>query len=405
MNWSRFAIVAALACVFGCAPPPQKTEAPPAATQPEVMRPAATQPEAPPSEQPAPPQSASNQKFFKVTPTWLKFPGEPGPRYAIDMVWDSAARRVLLYGGANNTESGGQSPPTIEYFGDLWAWYPDTAVWEKLVTQGVAPDARAYYAAAYDSKRNGMWIHGGSRGYALGDMWFFDCEASTWRRVEIVATEQPEIRAGHTLHYNPKTDELYLFGGVLNWDTMKLSHEFWALDCRTREWSRKPLGPLARFMHLAALDYDDQKYYITGGFGLNAQPVDEKLWVYDVTSGIWQGRDDTVGSKVLAGRMVYVPSRGFLDVLCGNDYRLERRYDLKEQAWSTAKYRSSLPPRGFHGMALDPEENRLFICGGTFGGFFGTCVAGDMWMRSLESDEPTLTPMATPQDQSPSPSP
>ncbi len=338
------------------------------------------------------PSPPPGQVMMRVMPVWRKFAGDPGPRYAIDMVWDTTARRVVLFGGAYNARVEGAERPDISYYNDLWAWYPDDASWKKIETKGETPAARAYYAAAYDPRRNGLWIHGGSHTHTLGDLWFFDCASSTWREVEIVASERPEMRAGHSLHYNPKTDELLMFGGFHSWETMRLSHEFWAFDCQNAKWSRKPLGPRARFMHLAALAPDEQKLYITGGFGVNAQYTEEELWVYDIAQDSWTSRDDTTGSKILAGRMEYVPAQKFLVTICGNDGRAERRYDLETHEWKNTTVRPSLPVRGFHGTALDPVGERLFVYGGTFGGFFGTCLEASLWMRDFKRDKPTAVP-------------
>src|SRR5437660_11903038 len=80
---------------------------------------------------------------------WEKLAAGTKARYALEIVWDSHKKRVLLFGGESN--------PKFEIFDDLWAYSPDKSSWTELKPEGKKPPKRAYFAACFDTKRKGMW--------------------------------------------------------------------------------------------------------------------------------------------------------------------------------------------------------------------------------------------------------
>lgn len=139
-------------------------------------------------------------------------------RYAYQTVWDSHKQRILLFGGETN--------PEFEIWDSLGSFSPAKGKWTELKPEGKRPARRAYYAACFDTKRNGTWLHGGLNPNFLDDLWFFDSEKATWKQID-VNSAKPSPRDGHDLYYNPKADQLILLGGLLNFAKFELSDEFW----------------------------------------------------------------------------------------------------------------------------------------------------------------------------------
>jgi hypothetical protein len=83
----------------------------------------------------------------------------PSPRYGAAMAYDSARKRVVLFGGLAN--EGGASALK----GDTWTW--DGALWEQLEDMGPSPRQGA--AMAYDRDRDRMVLFGGTTFKPGGD--------------------------------------------------------------------------------------------------------------------------------------------------------------------------------------------------------------------------------------------
>src|SRR5262249_47365566 len=84
---------------------------------------------------------------------WEKLASGPEARYALQTVWASKKKRLLAFGGETN--------PDFKILDDLWAFSPADGKWAELKPEGKKPARRAYYAACFDDKRKGMWLHGG----------------------------------------------------------------------------------------------------------------------------------------------------------------------------------------------------------------------------------------------------
>ncbi len=77
------------------------------------------------------------------------------------MVSDAASQRVLLFGGFANGAT----------LSDTWEW--DGNIWHQR-TPAVAPSPRSTHALAYDSARRRVVLFGGSGAVRLGDTWEWD---------------------------------------------------------------------------------------------------------------------------------------------------------------------------------------------------------------------------------------
>jgi N-acetylneuraminic acid mutarotase len=304
---------------------------------------------------------------------WQKLPAGPKARYALQMVWDSHKKRVLLFGGESN--------PEFKIFDDLWAYSPAKSAWTELKPQGEKPAKRCYGATCFDTKRKGMWLHGGFNPTFLDDLWFFDSDKETWRQV-VVKGDKPSPRDGHALHYNPQTDELILFGGLLDFTKFEVNDELWIFNIDKQTWSRRKTGPSARLLACSALDAKHQRLYVNGGFGKGGQGVSGEMWTYDIAGDAWtQAKDD--GPNLGSGGMVCVPGLNRLFLFGGADTNRDIWYDLKSEKWYVADKAAPPPARSYCALCLDTEGKRVYLLGGTTGGFTGPNVPADLWVRKL----------------------
>lgn len=128
---------------------------------------------------------------FRETWTWngttwaLVSTGGPSGREAHQMVYDNARKKVLLFGGTDGTETGGNLG-----LNDLWEW--DGSQWTQLSPPS-SPPPRYDPGFAYDSSRRQAVLFGGLRRVAgnlidLNDTWVLDPQ-SVWVDFAYVGTE------------------------------------------------------------------------------------------------------------------------------------------------------------------------------------------------------------------------
>ena len=90
-------------------------------------------------------------------PTWNTLAGGAQSVYAHSMVYDSAGKRMLIFGGTNTIQSGQSTLLAL----DLSDPDPDKASFSTLATTGRAPSV-LFHGAAYDPVQNWMIVAGGA---------------------------------------------------------------------------------------------------------------------------------------------------------------------------------------------------------------------------------------------------
>jgi len=109
--------------------------------------------------------------------TWtLRATTGPAGRYGHAMVYDSARRKIVLFGGFNLGVFG------CCFLGDTWEWDGDAGTWTQRANTGPSP---RYAQLIYDSARRTTVLFGGvTRNVitytALDDTWEWDGVAGTW---------------------------------------------------------------------------------------------------------------------------------------------------------------------------------------------------------------------------------
>jgi hypothetical protein len=153
----------------------------------------------------------------------LTFTRKPLARYYHSAVYDSATRRMVIFGG--NTEAIG-----APYVNDAWGLdLAGSGGWTRITPYGVPPTARIYHSAVYDAPNRRMVVFGGDDG-TLGalknDVWALTLSGLVeWHAVAATGTP-PSGRFGHSAVYDAATLRMILFGGD---DGSTLLDEVWEL--------------------------------------------------------------------------------------------------------------------------------------------------------------------------------
>jgi hypothetical protein len=133
------------------------------------------------------------------------------------MVYDRGSNDLILFGGYN--DAGG-------YFNDVWVLSNangtgGTPVWSQLSPTGTPPAARANLSATYDPATNHMTVFGGIEANTI----YNDAGVLTnangmggtpaWMQIAASSNILPEPRAAHRAVYDPSSNVMTVFGGVL----------------------------------------------------------------------------------------------------------------------------------------------------------------------------------------------
>jgi hypothetical protein len=331
----------------------------------------------------------------------------PAPRYFHAMAYDESRKRVLLFGGVDNTNM---------MFSDTWEW--DGASWRQL--QATGPSPRAGHSLVYDAARRRVVMYGGGDSQsALDELWEWNGVAWTAR-----AAAGPTPRYCHRAVYDFARQSIVMFGGYNVGERIPAMADTWEWDGSS--WAkRNGLGPTARKDH--ALASDTVRFRITAfGGSVCGRPVgdtyewDGLTWLlrsttgpsprsshamaYDVTrrrttlfggvgpgksfSGetwVWDGSGWTLASTTgpsprCQHAMSYDISRGKLVLFGGTDYqsRFDDTWEWSGTAW-TLRTTGGPPSRSGHAMAYDAARKRTVLYGGAhWDGGFATDL-GDTW--------------------------
>ena len=144
-------------------------------------------------------------RFDTLRAMWLLVNSTgPSAREHATMVYDDGSRALLLFGGTNGTSA----------LDDLWSFDVSTGLWARPVVEGASPIGRFMHAADFNPVLGQMIVSGGLRqdGILLPDIWWYSSGSRSWGRVN--ASHSPHARYGHAMRYNPKTEELFLVGGL-----------------------------------------------------------------------------------------------------------------------------------------------------------------------------------------------
>jgi len=207
-------------------------------------------------------------------------------------------------------ETGSDDGEFIAY-DELWTFDPRTRSWEELSPEGDSPPARVNFSMAWDSTREVLWIWGGSivqngAFHSANDLWKYDPGSNRWSEVR-VDSPAPEARLYHSLVYDPKRDELVLYGGTD--ESFAPSEGVWGLALETLSWSRLDAGPSerpdVRYWQGMVLDRAHDRLVMMGGHDNTNLGNRNDWWSFDLEQGTW--------SLESAGDRLNSSANGFCD--------------------------------------------------------------------------------------------
>lgn len=309
--------------------------------------------------------------------------GTPAPRDGHWMADDSAAGKVILFGGKGSGS---------RYFNDTWAYTPATGTWAELRPAGTLPPARFGHVMVYDPAGRRILLFGGvtTTGPA-NDLWAYSSVAGTWARVD-AAGSPPPARVYPSMAYDPVTREAVLFGG---WTGDSAFGDTWIYDPAAGRWSEPHItgGPRARWGASMVYDSTAGKLILFGGL-FGSYDGSHKLndtWEYDPAAHAW---------KNLAPRGEIPSARGYASMVydsashkvmlfggfAGSDGLLADtwEYDAAANTWNRLATGPADPPRrDFSSAVNDPAGGVTILFGGLTGdtGNIDGTLLSDTWRR------------------------
>ena len=252
---------------------------------------------------PAPDYHAETWIFDDACGKWKQLEIEDGP--------SPRARHSMTYGNGLAWMFGGRWGKTGstdgEYvvYAELWTFDPDSETWDELEPEGEAPAPRANSAMTWDSTRDVLWVWGGNivvdgAFRSANDLWQYDPRGNRWSEAEADSLS-PEARLYHSLVYDPRRDQLVLYGGTD--ESFVPSEGVWGLDLESLRWSRLDRsgtsGPDLRYWQAMVLDRTNDRLVMMGGHDNTDLGNRNDWWFFELENGTWslEGTGDRLNSS------------------------------------------------------------------------------------------------------------
>jgi len=232
----------------------------------------------------------SNANSANGTPTWTQLNptgGPPLPRIFHAAAYDPGSNRMIVFGGNNCFTAGAQFYNDVWVLTNANG-LGGTPSWIQLSPSGGPPGARENFAAVYDAAANRMTIFGGAGSSPLyNDVWVLSNAnglggTPTWTQLAPAGASIPGM-AGHTGVYDQATSRLIIFGGGNSGGDF---NGVWVLSYANGlggvpAWTQlTPTGtlPAAREEHSAVYDPTANRMVVFGGVGPSETPMND-TWV------------------------------------------------------------------------------------------------------------------------------
>lgn len=282
--------------------------------------------------------------------------GRPAPRRNHAMAYDSERGRTVLFGGY---ELSGYRD-----LDDVWEW--DGAAWTGPLTPGNRPGRRSEHAMAYDSARGRVVVFGGDqRGVRLDDLW--EWNGTTWTG-PLTPALRPTGRAGASAAFDGARSRVLVYGG--NEASRPPSDELWEWDGTA--W-RGPLAPATR----PAAQLSSGLVFDAAEGRAHLFLPDGAVWAWE--SGDWTRIDTRLRPGFRSGASLAYDAARQRTVLFGGAEEGALRDDVWEwdgARWSGPHAPASRPSaRQQHGLAYDAFRQRTIL----FGGRTFSQLHDDLW--------------------------
>lgn len=272
------------------------------------------------------------------TPIWeLLEVIPPDGRFDTGAAFDSDRRRMVVFGGAIQTQLRVARGDTFELDGEGWMKMPTS----------IAPPARWGAAMAFDPVHHRVVLFGGrTSGAPFDDTWQWD--GTRWAAV--VTTGMPPPRAEASLVYDPESQRMLLFGGE---GASGALGDAWELDGAT--WT--PVSgtlPPARFDHAMAYDPSRNVMVMVSGTPLET---------WERRTGVWSQSTIPTPAQVANGGLAFdgIGLVAFTNIT-NTPTGVTLRWD--GSAWTTLAPATSATGRTYAAMVTDTARNKVLLFGG-----------------------------------------
>ncbi len=190
-------------------------------------------------------------------------PESPSPRLDFSIAYDPIRKVTLLHGGIDYDD--------FSYLRDSWAW--DGSTWSFA---GDEPPKRRWAAMAYDPNNQGIIMYGGLHdvGTFIHDMWLWN---GTWSEIELESLN-PGQRRHHQMVFDPTRNNVILFGGY-SYENNEYMNDTWLWD--GVNWTEVTPGnpnPEPRYGHCMAYDPRFEQIVLFGGQDRDHSYTDTWAW-------------------------------------------------------------------------------------------------------------------------------
>ena len=216
----------------------------------------------------------------------------PSPRVWPQMAYANASGHVLLFSGEDD-------PNRLEAADDLWAYDYTSNTWSNL-TPATLPPSRFWGNTAYDTAAERMVLFGGYHNTVtvgflplLNDTWTYDDRHNVW-------TEQPPTQALNLsalggMVYDSRDDVTLLYRGLATsyneWSGGSyVANETWRYPVTGGTWTQLPTKGLVAHRWGVGMVYDPQadKTILFGGCSrFLGPPCFSDTWAYEASNASW----------------------------------------------------------------------------------------------------------------------
>jgi len=296
----------------------------------------------------------------------------PAPSARVDGVvaYDPVDRLIFLFGGQDSLPRN-----------DLWSYSLARRQWTEIQVSGPVPSARFGHTVVFDSARRRLVVFGGQASGFFSDVWAFNISSSSWQQLS-ADNAGPNRRYGHSAIYETARDRMVISHGFTNAGRFDDTWAFDFTANSWRDISPSGARPLRRCLHHAAYDAERGQMYLYGGCSSGAGPCPQgDLWSFDLASNRWTER--TPGSSPPPREhygMAFDAVRGKLVVFGGSGSGLLNdtwEFDPRSGAWRQALIAGTAPsPRHRHQAVYAPDRGVIYF----FGGSTSAGLTNELWM-------------------------
>lgn len=291
----------------------------------------------------------------------------PSPQSYHTAVWDSAAGRMLVFGGIG---------PTFGLINDLWAYAPSTNTWLRLDPDNPPPPPLLLHAAVWDPDLAQMLVYGGVDpvgGKPTDQLWSYRPASNTWSRL-ISDSPSPPARLSAGAVWDPIGHRLLILSGSCGSDCFL--DDVWSYRPAENRWTELPaVGRRPRPRAGLSAVWDPVRGQVVVFGGSTGSDLFNDVWTYRPATYRWEASQPLVRSS----SQTFTPAGVWMDRqrLFALDLMADRLrlYDLETGTWSAWPVEPGPGPRQEPTLVWDPDGQRALL----FGGYWEGRFFADLW--------------------------